>query len=329
MTTDAPQGIAIPDSVETRLGSLEFFEGFSSDATVKKLYDNFDFQRAVQAYLPITRTKQLVQLRESIMNKRPFRNCCCAILALVLVGFMSSPGAWASESKARELLKGMSDFISSQQAMALDFDATYEVVTNDGQKLGLASSGSVTLNRPNRIRASRHGGFVHVETVFDGTTLTLLGRNTNVYIQIELPGTVDNLIDELRDTYGRPLPAADLLVANPYAVMMEEVVDVKDLGSGVIGGMECDWLAFRTDEVDWQIWIAQGERPYPCRYVITNRQVAHSPQYTVDFRNWRFGTDATGDFEFKSPAGATKIELEELREHIRDLPGHFTIGEKP
>ena len=261
------------------------------------------------------------------MRKRLFRYCWRAILSLALVGFVSSTGAWAAEDDAKALLKGMSDFLSSQQAMALDFDATYEVVTDDGQKLGLASSGSVTLNRPNLIRARRHGGFVDVETVFDGTTLTLLGRNANVYIQLELPGSIDHLIDELRDTYGRPLPAADLLVTNPYKVLMDDVVDIKDLGSGIIGGTECDWLAFRTNEVDWQIWIAQGERPYPCRYVITTKQVTHSPQYTVEFRNWRFGADAAGDFAFDSPAGAIRIEPEELRGYVRDLPEHFTIGE--
>lgn len=51
MTTDIPAGIAIPDSVETRLGTLNFFDGFPDDASIEKLYDNLDFQRAVQAYL--------------------------------------------------------------------------------------------------------------------------------------------------------------------------------------------------------------------------------------------------------------------------------------
>lgn len=51
MTTDIPPGIAVPDKVETRIGTLEFFDGFPDDATVEKLYDNLDFQRAVQAYL--------------------------------------------------------------------------------------------------------------------------------------------------------------------------------------------------------------------------------------------------------------------------------------
>ena len=51
MTTELPPGIASPDQVETRLGTLKFFDGFPDDASVAKLYDNLDFQRAVQAYL--------------------------------------------------------------------------------------------------------------------------------------------------------------------------------------------------------------------------------------------------------------------------------------
>ncbi len=51
MSTELPPGIASPDKVETRLGSLSFFDGFPDDASVEKLYENLDFQRAVQAYL--------------------------------------------------------------------------------------------------------------------------------------------------------------------------------------------------------------------------------------------------------------------------------------
>lgn len=51
MTTPVPPGIAIPDRVDTRLGTLRFVDGFPDDATVERLYDNLDFQRAVQAYL--------------------------------------------------------------------------------------------------------------------------------------------------------------------------------------------------------------------------------------------------------------------------------------
>jgi hypothetical protein len=51
MTTPVPPGVAVPDRIDTRLGTLQFFDGFPENATAEKLYDNLDFQRAVQAYL--------------------------------------------------------------------------------------------------------------------------------------------------------------------------------------------------------------------------------------------------------------------------------------
>jgi len=51
MTTDIPESITTPDRVETRLGTLSFFDGFPDDATTQKVYDNLDFMRGVQAFL--------------------------------------------------------------------------------------------------------------------------------------------------------------------------------------------------------------------------------------------------------------------------------------
>jgi hypothetical protein len=50
-STPRPPGVYSPDKVETRLGTLNFIDGFPDGTTVEKLYDNLDFQRAVQAYL--------------------------------------------------------------------------------------------------------------------------------------------------------------------------------------------------------------------------------------------------------------------------------------
>ena len=134
---------------------------------------------------------------------------------------------FTDSAEAKRLLKAMSDYLDAQQAISFDYDAALEVVTTDKQKLALASSGAVTLNRPDKIRAARSGGFVDVETVFDGKTLTLLGKNANKYTQLELAGTIDQLIDELRVKYDRPLPAADLLTSGSYAALMEDVYELE------------------------------------------------------------------------------------------------------
>lgn len=251
-------------------------------------------------------------------------------MAALALGFMIAPAGVvrADEDDAKRILRAMSDYLAAQDRIAFDYDATLDVVTDDEQKLGLASSGTVMLERPDRLRSTRSSGFVDTEAVFDGETLTLLGKNANGYVQVEVPGTVDQLVDTLRDRHGVPLPAADLLMSNPYDELMSMVEDVKDLGSGVIGGVECDWLAFRTPEVDWQIWVAQGERPYPCRYVITTKQVAHSPQYTIQLRDWRTGDQVPADdFAFTPPSGASEIATKDLRKMVGDLPLHFARKE--
>jgi hypothetical protein len=245
------------------------------------------------------------------------------VLAVAVAGMASMSVARADETQAKSLLKAMSDYLAAQKAISFDYDSNLEIVSTQQQKIGLASSGTLTLNRPDKLHVMRKGGFANVEMVFDGKTLTLLGKNANLYTQIETPGTIDQLVDVLRDKYHRTVPAADLLMSDPYRELMPLVTDVKDLGSGVIHGIECDHLAFRTKEVDWQIWIAQGARPYPCRYVITSKKVTGSPQYTLDITGWKAGTEVASDgFKLEIPADAKKLRADQVPD-LDDVPGLF------
>ena len=153
--------------------------------------------------------------------------------------------------------------------------------------------------------------------------MTLANKDSKEYAQLEAPGTIDHLVDMLREKLHRPLPAADLLMSDVYEQLMENVVDVKDLGSGYVGGVECNHLAFRAKDVDWQIWIAEGEHPYPCRYVITSTKVKGAPQYSVEVRNWKTGTGApSSDFTFKAPDGYKEVKPDALAD-TDELPAIF------
>src|SRR5499433_2207318 len=247
------------------------------------------------------------------------------VLAVVAMAAAANISAGrADEANAKSLLKAMSDYLAAQKALSFDYDSNLELISTQQQKIALASSGKVTLNRPDKLHATRTGGFANVEMVFDGKALTLLGKNTNLYTQVDAPGTIDQLVDVLRDKYHRPVPAADLLMSDPYKELMPEVNDVKDLGAGVIRVIECDHLAFRTKEVDWQIWIAQGARPYPCRYVITSKKVTGWPQYTLDTWGWKTGAEVASDaFKLAIPADAKQLTPEQVPE-LNEIPVLFT-----
>jgi hypothetical protein len=241
---------------------------------------------------------------------------------------MNEQDPTVQNAKAR--LKAMSDYLAAQQAISMNYDSVFEVVTKESQKLQLATSGTIVLNRPDKIRSTRQSGFSDTETVFDGKTLTILGKGQNAYVQAEVPGTIDNLIDQLRDRFQRQLPGADLLLQNVYGELTGDVTNVKDLGSGVVGGTECDHFAFRTQDTDWQIWIAQGANPYPCRYVITTKGVDQAPQFTLVVRDWKAGAAvAPSDFAFKPPAGAKLLDAKDIAalKESSDLPENYRIGE--
>ena len=63
MTTPIPPSITTPDSVDTPIGTLKFFDGFPDDATVQKVYDNLDFSRGVQAFMSGMPGTSLVGMR--------------------------------------------------------------------------------------------------------------------------------------------------------------------------------------------------------------------------------------------------------------------------
>ncbi len=58
-------------------------------------------------------------------------------------------------AEAKKMLKAMSDFLAAQKTLSVGFDTVFEVVTPTDQKLGLASSGTATLARPDKISRQR------------------------------------------------------------------------------------------------------------------------------------------------------------------------------
>ena len=50
-TTEIPENITTPDEVETRIGTLKYFDGIPTEETAALLYDNLDFIRGVESFL--------------------------------------------------------------------------------------------------------------------------------------------------------------------------------------------------------------------------------------------------------------------------------------
>ena len=223
-------------------------------------------------------------------------------------------------SEAQSILKAMADYMRSQQTIAITFDSDIEVITPHLEKIQFTNSGDMLLRRPDKLRAHRVGGYADVALYFDGTTVSVFGKHLNGYAQFEAPGTVDQLIETLRAGHGVALPGADLLLSNAYDVLVAGVKESKHIGRGVIDGRECEHLAFRNFDTDWQLWVEVGKRPIPRKLVITSKTLNNAPQYTLRVKD--FQTDvppAPEAFAFVPPAGTEKLSPDALIE-LDELP---------
>lgn len=248
--------------------------------------------------------------------------------ALSAALLLAAPGAWAQAGDAKLMLKAMSDYVGRQKTIELSFDSDIEVITPSLEKIQFNNSGDALLQRPDKLRAHRVGGYADVALSFDGKTVSILGKHLNAYAQLDAPGSVDQLIEALRAGYGVALPFADLLMTNSYEALVAGVLEAKHIGRGVIDGRECEHLAFRNFDTDWQLWFEVGPNPIPRKMVITSKTMNSAPQYTLRVKAWKTDITAAPDaFVFRPPAGAQKLSPDALI-GFDELPPESSTGEK-
>ena len=66
MTTPIAPGVAVPDKIESSIGTLNLDHGYPSADTVEKIYDNLDRSRALQAYLMAIPIVNQAGMRDSL-----------------------------------------------------------------------------------------------------------------------------------------------------------------------------------------------------------------------------------------------------------------------
>lgn len=214
-----------------------------------------------------------------------------------------------SQLQAASLLKAMAENLASLDRFSGKVRMGYEVVQQSGQKIEFGETRLVTLVRPDRLRVEEltsdgERSFV----LFDGKQVTVFNADADVFAQAAQPAAIDDaLVYFVRDLRMR-MPMALLLsthVGTDLPAMAREV-DYVELTE--VFGRPAHHIAGRTDAIDFQFWIAEGERPLPLRVVLTYRDAPGQPQFWSDFTEWNLKpqvTDAT--FRVPLPKSARQI----------------------
>jgi hypothetical protein len=211
---------------------------------------------------------------------------CLAIVLVVGLTAIPARSADDMDAEANKILRSMSDYLAGLSAFSMNADIENEFVNLDGQKLQLNSYSTILLQRPSAFKITRQGMFADAVIFFDGKTVTIHGKELNAYVQFESKSTIDDAVRNVEFELNYNAPGADLLFSDPYSVLSSGVRRADYIGVSYVNGVECHHLAFREEQVDWQLFVQAGDRPLPMKYVITSKWVTGAPQYSVTLRDW-------------------------------------------
>ena len=208
------------------------------------------------------------------------------------------------------ILNKATDYLTSLKQFTIKAVKTTDVVQESGQKLQFCSTIEVTVKRPNRLFRSRARDDGTIRQLwYNGDTVTIYDYSKNVYGQIAVPHTIDEMLDYMETVIKSPQPLADIF-DNDMSHLTKLPVLGRYVGVSYLDGIACDHLAFRGEATDWQFWIDRGEKPLIQKIVITYKKLPGEPQIAARALNWNIQPTISEDlFQFSPPEEARQIPV--------------------
>ncbi len=215
----------------------------------------------------------------------------------------------AVDPRATAALDSMGTYLRSLHAFEVDADTSTDVVLDNGQNAALVRHAQLKVKRPDRLRAEISGNGNVRGMVYDGRVFTIFNQKKGFYARTDAPPTLDGLARELANTWHIELPLADLFYWGFDKADDLALTSAQELQLEKVDGRWCTHYALQQQGADWELWIAQGRRPLPCRMIITDTTQPSRPRHEVTY-HWRLNVAfPASTFAFHPQAGAKEIEM--------------------
>jgi hypothetical protein len=219
------------------------------------------------------------------------------------------PAPTISEEASKALVDMGKSLLSQQVSFKVQTIRIYP--GPEGETLHIVHTLDVKVRRPDRMQASMNGDDDPVKLFYDGTNLSLTNVAANKYAVIPVPNTIQAMLETAMGKLHIDFPLADFLTDAPNKAFLTGVTSGKVINTVNIDGAPCKHLYFdQPPGITLELWVEANERALPRRLIVTYTNLPDSPSFIAMFSDWNLSPDLTdADFEFKPPAGATKIEL--------------------
>ncbi|HEY7160806.1 MAG TPA: DUF2092 domain-containing protein [Acidobacteriota bacterium] len=233
--------------------------------------------------------------------------CIFSFLVLIYVSgsaFSENPDA----KKGDALLKEMSQKLAAARLFSFSTTEFHDRLRPTGKRVQINVTRDVLVRRPNGFW-TKYKGDRDFEFWYDGKQLTGISNEKKIYIQHEMPPTLDETLDMLAARLNIDLPMSDLLYSSPYEAFIDNQTHGGFVGKEIIAGSSCSHLSYSATAVDWQLWINE-KSSLPCQLQLTYKTDKGNSNYKITFSKWNLKPEMKSDvFASKIPDGYVRIPI--------------------
>jgi hypothetical protein len=222
-----------------------------------------------------------------------------------------APSPQKVDPDAVKALSDMSACLKSLSSFELTSQTSLDLVAADEQKIQLDGVTHYKVRKD-------PGAFVidvvsddwNRRYIYNGSQFTLYAPKLGYYSTVPAPATIQAAVDDMSKRFGISLPLDDLFRWSGPDGTRADVLDAGFLvGTAAIDGVQTKHYAFREGDIDWQVWIQQGDQPLPRKLVIVDRRDSTDPAYVARL-TWTLNPPLTDeDFKFSPATDAKRIRL--------------------
>ncbi len=209
---------------------------------------------------------------------------------------------------AVDALARMSAYLRSIPAFQVALQTQRDDVDVYGQLITLSGGATYKVRRPDAFAIDLALPGLASQYVYDGKTVAVYDVKSGSYVKFPGLPTMRATLELAEDKYGAMVPLDDLFKWSEGDNAAKTLTSAHLIGTAQIAGQNASHYAFRQPGIDWQIWIADGDRPAPLRVIIASADDPDRPQFETDLA-WntapQFASDA---FAFTPPANARAID---------------------
>lgn len=218
-----------------------------------------------------------------------------------------SAAATALQPEAKAAIERMGTYLRTLTSFEVVAEGYSEEVLDNGEKITFPGRLTYQVASPNKLFAEISSDRKQRRMYFNGEKVTIYAPRVNYYADFAFKGTIREMIAAAADKYDIDFPLQDLFLwGKPETPLPASGFYV---GPEKVGDTKVDHYAFRQPGVDWQVWIAQGDKPLPMRIVMTNTDDPSRPQYGARLAWQPSLTFNTDRFTFVPNEKSTRIAI--------------------